>query len=159
MDSGLKEYLENNKIKYIFHEHPSVFTVAEHEKLGVKIPGAHTKSLFLKDTKGIFYLVCMSAQKRLDIKSLQKHLQVEKLRFASPEELKEKLALTPGSVSIFVLVNDIKKETKLIIDKSLFEAKSLGFHPNINTSTLELDHSNLVKYLEALNIHYEILDL
>ena len=104
MEKVLKEYLEKNKIEYLLHEHEAVFTVAESKKLKGKRTGKHTKSLFLKDDSKNFYLICMEAEKRLDTKLLKEKLNVKKLIFASPEELKEHLNVTPGNVSIFCML-------------------------------------------------------
>ncbi len=157
MDSKLKEYFEKHNIHYKIHEHPAVFTVAESKFLKSKIPGMHTKSLFLKDDNGKFYLVCMNAFKRLDIKSLQNSLSVKKLRFASSEELKKELNLTPGSVSIFGMI--YSTSTTLIIDQEVWDSEIVGFHPNINTSTLEVSHKDLDKFCKTLETKKLILKL
>ena len=89
MEKKLAEYLEDNEVNYVIHKHGAVFTVAEssgNEEIG-KIPGLHCKTLFLKDDKGGFYLIGLSAHKRLDIKKLEKHLGVKKLKFGLPDEL------------------------------------------------------------------------
>src|SRR3989344_755058 len=132
MDSKLKSCLENLGVQYIEHEHPPVFTVEESKILKKDILGLHTKSLFLKDDKGDFYLVCMSADKRLDIKGLRKYLKTEKLHFASPEELKSHLNLTPGSVSIFGMINSEDDSVTLILEKEVWSSERVNFHPNIN---------------------------
>ncbi len=157
MESKLKEYLEDTKINYKIHYHPAVFTVRESEKLKQANTGKHTKSLFLKDDNGKFYLVSMEAEKKLDTKKLKKHLNVKELTFASPEELKKNLNATPGSVSIFNMI--YSNSVHLILDKKIWDAESVGFHPNVNTATLELDHQNFVKYYESLNCKKEMLYL
>ncbi|MBS3091260.1 prolyl-tRNA synthetase associated domain-containing protein [Candidatus Pacearchaeota archaeon] len=157
MDEKLFEYLKKHGIEYKEHKHPAVFSVEETEKLNLDFQFMHTKSLFLKDDKSRFYLVCMDAFKRLDMKFLRKHLHVNKLHFSSSGELKEKLNLTPGSVSIFGLINS--KDVFLILDRSIWEADSVGFHPNINTSTLEINHENFEKYVNLLSIRNEIVKL
>lgn len=115
--------------------------------------------LFLKDERGKFYLVGMKAEKRLDTKKLREHLKIKKLNFASPQELKEEVNLTPGSVSIFGAIYIKDKRVKLIIDEDVWSAPTVGFHPNINTSTLEINHENLEKYFESLKCEKEILRL
>ena len=117
MLSDLKEYLEAHKIKYKEHKHPAVFTVEQSKKIKLTYTGMHTKSLFLKDNKGNFYLISMNANKKLDTKILKKYLNIKKLHFASPEELKSKLNVTPGSVSIFSIINDKNNEINLFLDK------------------------------------------
>lgn len=156
MEAKLENYLKENSVNYIFHEHPAIFTVEESKKLIKNKTYLHTKSLFLKDENRNFYLISLSADKRLDIKFLEKHLSVKKLKFGSPEELKEKLRLTPGSVSLFGMINST--DVFLIVDKEIWAAEKSGFHPNINTATLEIDHNNLQKFYNSLNCRKEIID-
>jgi len=157
MDIKLKSYLEENKIWYNVYPHPAVFTVKESKSIKEKIPGAHTKCLFLKDESNSFYLVALPAEKRLDIKSLKTKLNLKELHFASPEELKKELHLTPGSVSIFGMIYSLS--VFLIIDKALWSSALVGFHPNINTSTLVLDHKNLVKFYNSISARKEVIEL
>jgi len=158
MEKGLKDYLEKYKIEYKSHSHQAVFTVEESKDLKKNIPCLHTKSLFLKDEKGRFYLVSMKADKRLDIKSLRKTLNVRKLHFASPEELKAELKLTPGSVSVFGMIY-ASANTKLILDEDVWNAKIVNFHPNINTATLELTHNEFKKFYDSIKKGKEIIKL
>ncbi len=159
MDNKLIDYLEKHKIKFREHKHKAVFTVEESKDLKKDIPGLHTKSLFLKDENTHFYLVCMPAQSRLNIKSLRKVLGTDKLHFSSPQELKAELNITPGSVSIFCSIYANPERVTLIIDKKVHEAEISCFHPNINTSTLEITKENLEKFVKSLKIEKKILDL
>lgn len=159
MDQELKDYLKRHNIDYTEHSHPAVFTVEESKKLKEKIPGLHCKCLFLKDNNSKFYLVALPAQKRLDTKNLRKNLEIKKLNFGSPEELKEKLNLTPGSVSIFGMIYANPDEVTFIIDKQVWEAEISGFHPNINTATLELKHADLEKFYSSLKTKKIILEV
>lgn len=157
MDFNLKSYLEKHNIEYKIYKHKAVFTVAESKSTKEKIPGEHTKCLFLKDEKDNFYLVAIPAEKRLDTKLLRKKFNLKELNFACPEELKKELNLTPGSVSIFGMI--YSQSVFLIIDKELWNSKKVGFHPNINTSTLVLDHENLEKFFKIIKSKKEILGL
>jgi len=150
MEKTLREYLKKHKIKYKEHKHPAVFTVEESLKAGKQMPEVfHTKNLFLQDKDKNLFLVCMDAHERLDLKFLRQKLKTKKLSFASSEKLKEQLNLTPGSVSIFGMIH--AKNVSLVIDKKVWEAKKVGFHPNINTSTLELAHESLERFVNSLN--------
>ena len=116
-----------------------------------------TKSLFLKDKRGNFYLACLPACKRLDIKSLRKKISNGKIQFASPEELKLHLKLIPGSVSLFGMI--YSSSVILLIDRDVWEADYAGFHPNVNTATIVLDNKNLKKFISTLKCRTEILNL
>ena len=159
MDSKLETYLKEHKVFYIEHHPKAVSTVEESKKLKQNISELHCKCLFLKSGKGNFYLVALPAEKRLDIKKLKALLQVKKINFGSPRELKEKLNLTPGSVSIFGMINCKPGEVTLIFDREIWTAEKTGFHPNINTSTLELKHADLEKFYNSLSGEKNILEL
>ena len=158
MDEKLKEYFDKLGIFYKIYEHPPVFTVNESKKIKLEFPGMHTKSLFLRDENNNFYLVCMSAEKRLDTKFLKDYLNVKELHFASPKELKEQLGVLPGSVSLFCMIN-APDSVRLILDKEVWEADFSGFHPNINTSTLEISNEDLEKFCNSLPHEKQIVEL
>ena len=159
MDITLEEYLREHKIKFKEYGHRAVFTVDESSDLKKSIPGLHCKCLFMKDSNGKFYLVGMPAEKRLDIKNLRKMFDVGKMHFASAEELFEKLKLKPGSVSIFGLVNNFEKDVFFILDKDVWNAEAVGFHPNLNTSTIVLKHDDLERFYNSVDNRKEVVDL
>jgi Ala-tRNA(Pro) deacylase len=102
-------------------------------------------------------LVCLRGTKRLNLKQLKEHTKTNDLHFASAEELFSELKVLPGSVSLFAMI--YAKNTKLILDKELWESDLVGFHPNENTSTLVISHEMLVKFCSLLKIKPEIIDL
>jgi len=159
MDRKLKKYLDKNNIRYIVHKHKAVFTVEESRELKKEIPGLHCKTLFLKDSKNRFYLVGLPAEKRLDSKKFRKYIGAKKVRFGTSEELNKEIKLVPGSVSIFGAIYIKDKNTRLIIDKEVWQADRVGFHPNINTMTLEISCKNLKKFYDSLDCEKEILEL
>ncbi|MEK6933700.1 MAG: YbaK/EbsC family protein [Nanoarchaeota archaeon] len=157
MDEKLKQYLEKHNISYTIYEHPAVFTVAESDKVTKHIPGARSKNLFLKDENNNFYLVTMPGKKRLNTKLLRAHFKIKELNFASPDELRKQLNISPGSVSLFCMIYASEKVI-LIIDGEILNAEQAGFHPNKNTSTIVLDHNNLEKFLNTLKNRREVID-
>ncbi len=159
MDNKLKEYLNRYEVIYILHEHEPTFTVEQSRKVKKNIPGMSCKTLFLKDDKNQFYLVGMDANKKLDTKSLKKYLGVKKIYFASEEELKEETGLVPGSVSIFGMINTKNNKVKLILTLDVWDSEIVGFHPNINTETLEIKHKDLERFYDSLNCEKEIVDI
>ncbi len=159
MEQNLKNYLTKNHVKYKEYAHKAVFTVSESIELKKSISGMHCKCLFLKNESHNFYLVAMPAQKRLEINGLRKNLSAKKLHFASQNELFDKLKLTPGSVSIFGMINNSENNVALIIDKEVWNAEYVGFHPNINTSTLVISHDDLERFYNSLKQNKEVREL
>lgn len=156
MDARLKLYLKKLNIKYKIHKHKATFTVAQSKDVKKSIPGSHTKCLLMKDENKNYYLIAISAEKMLNKKLFKKMLNIKQIVFASPEELKKELNLLPGNVSIFGMLNS--KNTLLIIDRELWNAPIVCFHPNINTETLEIPHKSLEIFLNSLS-KKKIMDL
>ena len=69
-EAGLLADLAALGIPFEAQEHRPVFTVAESSALDARIPGAHTKNLFLKDAGGAFWLLTVPAAARVDLKAL-----------------------------------------------------------------------------------------
>jgi len=155
---NVEEFLQSNKIEYIPHEHQAVFTCEEAEKHCNNIPGIAGKNLFLKDKKKKrFFLVILPAKKRADLKEISKLVGESKVSFASAEVLKEKLDLLPGSVSPFGLLNDTSHEVEVYVDKEMYDADVVNFHPNRNTASLELTGVMFQKFLKIINNKVQVI--
>lgn len=142
------EALDGLGIPYVRHEHPPVATVEEAEKHWAGLRGAHCKNLFLRNYKGNrHYLVIAPVTRGVDLKRLTSELGEDRLSFASAERLKRWLGVEPGSVSPFGLVNDGTREVRVVCDIALRSGSALGFHPNVNTATLEISLADFEKFL------------
>jgi Ala-tRNA(Pro) deacylase len=141
--------LQDLGISFKEHKHPAVFTVEEAEKHRNGIDGAKIKNLFLRNKKGDkHYLLVADAFKRIDLKIVCQAVKEKKIGLASPDRMQKYLGLTPGSVSIFGLINDKNKEIIVLLDKEIFVHDKLNFHPNINTATIQISKDDLFKFLK-----------
>jgi len=154
------EFLDNGDIEYQRFDHPPVFTVEDVHRLTPDLPGAKTKNLFLRDRKGNrHFLVVLPADKRINLKALPEVLGSSKISFGSPDRLMEHLGVTPGSVSLFAIVNDQKNKVEVIIDESLWASEAFQFHPLVNTSTLVISKDSIKRFLAATGHEVKILDI
>lgn len=141
--------LDSLGIEYSRYRHPAVFTIEETKKHWGGFPGTHCKNLFLRNKKGTcHYLVILEQSKAVDMKSLTKKLQEDRLSFASPERLMRYMALETGAVSPFGLINDRHHEVRVVIDQELKGAERIFFHPNINTATVGISFSDFEIFLD-----------
>ncbi|QQR83993.1 prolyl-tRNA synthetase associated domain-containing protein [Candidatus Peregrinibacteria bacterium] len=147
---NVESYLVSKDIEFKKHEHPAVFTCEEAEEHCGMIPGLACKNLFLRNKKKTrFLLVVLSAKKQADLKKVSE-LAGDKFGFASPDLLKEKLDLEPGSVSPFGLLNNHEHDVEVYVDETVYHADIVSFHPNRNTATLELTGPMFQKFLEII---------
>src|SRR5262249_30011738 len=82
--------------------HPPLSTDEQSRYLRGKIPGGHTKTLFLKDKKDALYLVVALEDAVIELKSLHRRLGAHgRFSFGSAELMREALGVEPGSVTPF----------------------------------------------------------
>jgi Ala-tRNA(Pro) deacylase len=137
-------------IAYVRHEHPPVATVEEAERHWAGLKGTHCKNLFLRNYKGNkHYLVIAPVTRGIDLKRLNAALGEDRLSFASPERLKRWLGVEPGSVSPFGLINDSARHVVVVCDEALRSSSGLGFHPDVNTATLEITLADFERFLAS----------
>ena len=158
--NNIYEVLKHLDIKYTETLHQPVFTAEESQAQWTELQGAHCKNLFFRDKKGTqHYLVILDCGKEMPIKQLNKALRTGRLSFASDERLFKYLALKPGAVSPFGLINDTENHVIVFIDSDLKNAEAISFHPNINTATLTISYNDFVKFMDWTGNHFEYVDL
>jgi Ala-tRNA(Pro) deacylase len=156
--TDVENFLKIHGIEYIMHYHPAVFTCEEADKYCGDIPGLHCKNLFLSDKdKKRFFLIIIPQDKKLNFSDFAHFAETKKVVFGSSKDLEEKLKLTPGSVSLFGILNDEKREVELYMDEDVYNAPIVSFHPNRNTATLELSHEMLIKFLKTIDRTVKII--
>ncbi|WP_312352755.1 YbaK/EbsC family protein, partial [Aminipila sp.] len=106
-----------------------------------------------------FFLVVMDDKKRLDIKKLGNLIGEKGLQFASEEKLMEKMAVAPGAVSIFGLLNNSARDIKVYFDKEILSDSIMTFHPNDNTKTLFLSTDDVRRFLSTIGFPLSIVEL
>lgn len=143
-------YLDGLSIAHTTVSHPPLFTVEQSRALRGKIPGGHTKNLFLRDKKQVLYLVVAEENAELDLKGLHRVLGASgRFSFGSADLMLEVLGVTPGAVTPFGAINDRQGRLTVVLDKPLMEHAVINAHPLVNTMTTSLSREDLVKFLES----------
>ena len=147
-EQAILHLLESHHINYIVGKHEPIYTVAEGQALGLPNVEAAVKSLFLTDDKhSSFYLVALPLDKRLDLKELRQIISSRRLTMASPDELRQRLALSPGAVTPFGLLEDHEHSVEVYFDGALKE-NTVAVPLDSNTATVWLKCQKLVLLLE-----------
>ncbi|MFN8381913.1 MAG: prolyl-tRNA synthetase associated domain-containing protein [Anaerolineales bacterium] len=157
LEKQFLDFMDINRFAYQRIEHPAVFTCEEADSHHAGIKAVSTKNLFLCDKKGRrFFLAVTSCERTVNLESLSLQLGVAHLRFGSEENLMRLLGITRGSVTIMGLANDTTRSVELWIDKDIWQGEQFLCHPLVNTATLVLSKSELVRFLELTNhsIHF-----
>lgn len=143
-------FLDRLGIVHTTVTHPPLFTVEQSQALRGQIPGTHTKNLFLKDKKGVLYLVVAQEDAVIDLKSLHRRLHASgRFSFGSADLMRETLGVEPGSVTPFGLVNDTGGRVSVVLDASMMRHMQLNYHPLTNTMTTTIASADLIRFIEA----------
>ena len=144
-------YLDQHGIKYEIMEHQAVYNMAEMEKIALPHTEADAKNLFVRDDKKRdYYLLTIKGDKRVNLQQFREENGTRRLSFASPQDLKEKLDLAPGSVTPLGLLNDSHHEIPFYLDSYFRQQSRIAVHPNDNTATIWLKPQALIHFIKDL---------
>jgi Ala-tRNA(Pro) deacylase len=130
--------------------HSAAYTVEDARALRGTVAGLHTKNLFLRDKKGVPFLVVADEDAEIELRSLHRLLGATgRFSFGSAELMRELLDVVPGSVTPFAVINDTGLRVTVVLDAAMMEHETLNFHPLINTGTTTISRQGLVKFMEA----------
>ncbi len=156
--SALLDWLAERDIAQTTHDHPAVFTVDEGHDIKAEMPGAHTKNLFLKDKKGQLWLISARQDTVIDLKAAPRAIGSDRLSFGNETLMLETLGVRPGSVTALGLINDVDRRVRFVLDKRLWDADIVNFHPLTNTATTSLSQAAFRRVMEALGREPLVID-
>lgn len=146
----LRERLDALGIEATTVSHRPVFTVEEARAHRGELPGAHTKNLFVRDKKGVMWLVVAMESQEVDLRALAESLGHKRFSFGSPERLMKYLGVIPGAVTPFAVINDHGGVVRVALDEGLRAFEIWNFHPLVNSMTTTIRASEMVRFLEAM---------
>src|SRR5207248_5834513 len=114
-----------------------------------KIPGGHTKNLFLKDKRDQVFLVVAPEDAAIELKILHHKLGAGRFSFGSADLMRTLIGVEPGGVTPFAVINDREQRVQVVLDEAMMRHATLNFHPLANTMTTSIGSRDLIKFLEA----------
>ena len=148
--SDLLAYLEELNIESATFEHPAVFTVEEAKAHRGSLEGAFTKNLFVRDKKGVMWLIVALEDRVVDLRALAESLGHKRFSFGSPERLMKYLGVIPGAVTPFGVFNDVTGAVQVALDKGLRAFDLWNFHPLDNGMTTTIGPADMIRFLESV---------
>lgn len=153
------EFLTQKNIWHEITEHGAVFSMEDLSHVELPYPEADAKNLFVRDDKKRnYYLITVTADKRVDLKEFKNKYGTAKLSFASADDLMALMGLIPGAVTPLGLLNDGEGKVKLFLD-SAFTDGLIGVHPNDNTATVWMKTADLIALLTESGHEVQIVEI
>jgi len=140
-------------------DHQPVFTVAESGDLHDRIPGGHTKNLFVKDKKGRLFLIVALHDAEIDLKKVHQIVGAQgRVYIGNADLLMEVLGVEPGSVTPFSLINDRDAlRVTPVFDAAMMRHDILNYHPLKNDATTSVRAEDLLKFARACGHEPQVL--
>ncbi len=137
--------------------YPAHGTVEEGRARRGDMPGTFTKNLLLRDKKGRLYLIVAEETRSIDLRTLHAKIGASgRLGFASPDAVREVLGVEPGALTPLGLAHDTNHATTVVLDAKIMHDEQLNFHPLINTQSVGLRPSELLRFIAATGHEYLI---
>lgn len=155
------DLLDGLGVAYQRVDHAPVMTMEICAEIDEVLQALICKNLFLCNRQQTeFYLLMIPGEKPFKTKFLSAQIGSSRLSFAPPEAMERLLDITPGSVSVLGLMNDLENQVQLLIDEDVLRAPVFGCHPCINTSSLRLATADLTaRILPAMHHTYRTVTL
>ena len=94
----------------------------------------------------------------MDLKRADKWIGSARLSFGNEALLYETLGVRPGSVTALGLINDPDQGVTFILDKALWDADIVNFHPLTNTATTALAQADFRRFLSLIGREPMVVD-
>ena len=138
--------LEQLNIPFERIDHEAAFTIAACEEIDKMFGTPLCKNLLLCNSqKNKFFLLLLPGDKLFDTKELRSQIGSSRLSFAPGEFMEDLLDITPGSLTVLGLANDVDNKVTLILDKDVISAPYICCHPCVNTSSLKIKTEDILE--------------
>ena len=138
------DFLDKLNIEYERIDHETAMTMEECADVDEALGAMICKNLFLCNRQETtFYLLMIPGDKKFRTKDLSAQIHSLRLSFAKETYMEEFLDITPGSVSVFGLMNDREHRVQLLVDRDVLKGDYIGCHPCINTSSLRIRQKDM----------------
>lgn len=150
------DLLETLTIPYERFDHRAIVSVQD---LDFTLPGQQVKNLVLKNKKSRqFYMLILHDDKQANLRALAERLGEKRLSFASDEQLEDLLRVPAGTVTPFGLLFDTANQIQVVVDAAVDQSLTVGFHPFINSTTLNIAYTDFEKIMDFVNHPIRIVE-
>lgn len=129
--------LQINSTKFDELNHEPVYTSEQAAKVRGLSLDVGAKSLLLK-ANDYFVLIVLPGSKKIDSKKLKSALGIKKLRFATPQEVKDIMACEIGSCYPFGSIVGLNT----YLDYSLLKQHLISFNPGVHDKSIQIKLSD-----------------
>jgi tryptophanyl-tRNA synthetase len=145
----LYEKLDELKIEYRTKYHAQITTNEQAQDLARSLEGTIGKVLLLKGPKDAYYLYVINSNTVVNVKTLHKRLEVQKISFAQRDTFTQVMKIPITVPSLFGIMNDNEKIiSQVIIEEGIQKDKPINFNPMRPDATSTISYEDMLKFIE-----------
>lgn len=146
----LKEFLDDNKIKYAAITHSSAFT-AQEIAASAHIPGKELAKAVMLKMDGKMVMAVLPASYKVDFDLLKEATGASNVRLADEHEFVDKFpGCEPGAMPPFGNLYDID----VYVTKSLTEDEEIAFNAGTHTELIKMDYKDFESLVKPKIIEF-----
>jgi len=146
----LKEFLDNNKIKYVSITHSSAYT-AQEIAASAHIPGKELAKTVILKIDGKMVMAVLPASYKVDFDLLKEAAGVSSIRLADEHEFVDKFpGCEPGAMPPFGNLYGID----VYAAKSLSEDEEIAFNAGTHTELIKMDYKDFERLVKPKIIEF-----
>mgnify|MGYP001612390120 CR=1 FL=1 len=141
---NIKKVLLEKDVWHEIKSHEPVYTSEQAARARKVALRTGVKAMVLKGNT--YFLVLIRADKKVDFKLIKKLEMSNRVRLASPEEVKEQTGCETGSVPPFGFARDFKT----YLDKEILKEGKVNFNAGLHTKSIVMMGKDLLKVVEPV---------
>lgn len=144
------DLLEAENMEYELMEHKPVKTSEEAAKVRGTSMSMAPKAMLLKKEDGDFVMICIPADRKLDMKRVEKVLD-SGVRLAEPSEVENRFGVKVGAVPPFGNIFGIE----MYLDATFWKKKEVVFNAGRRDRSIRMNAEDLIKVAKPVSISKE----
>ncbi|MFT4260800.1 MAG: YbaK/EbsC family protein [Candidatus Woesearchaeota archaeon] len=147
--------LNQKKVEYQHLTHDHVHTSEDAAKIRGNSLSQAAKAIILKTkAKGEyrFIQVVLQGDKKIDLKTLRKHIGARSINLATPNEVLKITSCTIGSVPPFGILFDID----VYVDESLFDEEYIFFSAGTHNDSIKLKSNDYLTVVSPISLRFSV---
>lgn len=140
----LKEFLDNNNVKYVAIKHSIAYT-AQEIAASAHISGKELAKTVLIKADGKMIMTVLPASYRVDFEALKFALGAERIRLANEQEFKDRFVeCEVGAMPPFGNLYDME----VFVAESLAEDEEISFNAGTHTELIQMNYKDFEKLVQ-----------
>ncbi len=147
-EQKLYDCFDKLNIEYRIKYHGPLVTKEDMDNLSQSTEGTICKTVFLKGKEN-YYLYAINSTTNINMKTIHKRLNQQKVRFGENDTLTLILKVPKTAASLYAILNDTEKQLNILIDENIYKDKNVNFFAMRPDAHASIKYDDMIKFVES----------